>query len=244
MARKDSSGASAADGTAAPKQGRLKQFLAVYRLTARYDKKAPLLIFGTVVLVLAVSLTATFLLSGGWFSLVLGIVLSLMLALLAGLTVLTRRADKALFAQVEGKQGATSMALQSLRRGWTSSQEPVGADPRTGDLVFRAVGRPGIVLLVEGPLPRALRLAEAERKRHARVASGVPITVVHVGSGPDQTPLRKVAGRLTRLPRTLNAAEVSAVVKRLQALGGMRPPVPKGIDPMRARADRKAMRGR
>ena len=244
MARKDRSGASAVDGTAAPKQGRLKQFLAVYRLTARYDRKAPFLIVGVVLLVLAVSLTATFLLPGGWVGVLLGVVLSITLALLAGLTMLTRRADKALFAQVDGKQGATSMALQSLRRGWTTSQEPVGADPRTGDLVFRAVGRPGIVLLVEGPLPRTLRLAESERKRHSRVASGVPITTIHVGNGPDQTPLRKVAARVTRLPRTLNAAEVSAVVKRLQALGGMRPPVPKGIDPMRARADRKAMRGR
>ncbi len=72
----------------------------------------------------------------------------------------------------------------------------------------------------------------------------MPITVVHVGNGPDQTPLRKVAGRLTRLPRVLNSSEVSAVVKRLQALGGMRAPVPKGIDPFKARADRRSMRGR
>ena len=42
----------------------------------------------------------------------------------------------------------------------------------------------------------------------------------------------------------LTKDEASAVNKRLKALGGIRPPVPKGVDPTRARIDRKAMRGR
>jgi hypothetical protein len=37
---------------------------------------------------------------------------------------------------------------------------------------------------------------------------------------------------------------VSVVNKRLKSLGGMKPPIPKGIDPTRARVDRKAMRGK
>lgn len=239
MARKDST---ASDDPA--KQGRLKQFATVYRMTARYDKPAPLWICGSVALVLLVGIASTFLLSESLLSRALGTVSTVLVALMVGLLVLTRRADKALFAQVDGKQGATSIALQQLRRGWTTSQEPIGADPRNGDLVFRAVGRPGIVLFVEGPLPRVLRLADNEKKRHSRVASGVPIHVMYVGNGPDQTPLRKVSRRVMRLPRTLTSAEVSAVVKRMQALGGLRAPVPKGVDPFRARADRRAMRGR
>jgi hypothetical protein len=237
--RKDSPAADAPK-----KQGRLKQFAAVYRLTTQYDKAAPLWVFGSALLVLLVGIGLSLLLSGSIFTLVLGIISSVLTALLVGLFVLTRRADKALFAQVEGRQGGTAVVMQQLRRGWNTSEEPVAADPRTGDLVFRAVGKPGIVLLVEGPLPRVLRLAESEKKRHTRVASGVPVTVVYVGSGPDQTPLRKVSRRLMRMPRTLTAAEVSAVIKRMQALGGLRAPVPKGIDPYRARADRRAMRGR
>jgi hypothetical protein len=47
-----------------------------------------------------------------------------------------------------------------------------------------------------------------------------------------------------RLPRTLTPSEVSAVAKRMQALGGLRAPVPKGIDPFRVRANRGAARGR
>ena len=42
----------------------------------------------------------------------------------------------------------------------------------------------------------------------------------------------------------LTKEETSVVNKRLKSLGGMRPPIPKGIDPTRARVDRKAMRGK
>jgi hypothetical protein len=42
----------------------------------------------------------------------------------------------------------------------------------------------------------------------------------------------------------LTKEEVSAVNKRLKAMGGLRPPLPAGIDPNRVRMDRKAMRGR
>jgi hypothetical protein len=37
---------------------------------------------------------------------------------------------------------------------------------------------------------------------------------------------------------------VATVHKRLKALGGVRMPLPHGIDPSRARPDRRAMRGR
>jgi hypothetical protein len=43
---------------------------------------------------------------------------------------------------------------------------------------------------------------------------------------------------------SLTKQEAAAVNKRLKALGAARPPVPKGIDPLRARPDRKGLRGR
>ena len=49
-----------------------------------------------------------------------------------------------------------------------------------------------------------------------------------------------VSGRVV-LDLTL---EVGEVTKRLRALGGVRLPVPKGIDPYRVRPDRKGMKGR
>jgi len=46
------------------------------------------------------------------------------------------------------------------------------------------------------------------------------------------------------LKKTLTTAEVGQVAKRLQALGSTKMPIPKGVDPMKARPDRKGMRGR
>jgi hypothetical protein len=110
--------------------------------------------------------------------------------------------------------------------------------------VYRALGRPGIVLVGEGPDARRTKLLAQERKKVERVAPGVPVIAVVVGDGDDQVPVRKLSGKLTRMKPVLTKEEVSAVNKRLKSLGGLRPPVPAGMDPMRARVDRKAMRGR
>ena len=119
-----------------------------------------------------------------------------------------------------------------------------GGDP-PGDftsaaLVFRAIGRPGVVLVTEGPPPRATRLAESERKRVDRVAPNVPVHVLRTGDGEDEVPVRKLAKKIGRMRPELTKAEVDAVNKRLKALGGVKMPVPKGMDPTRARPDRKA----
>ena len=56
--------------------------------------------------------------------------------------------------------------------------------------------------------------------------------------------LRKLANTVRKLRPKLTKQEVSEVDKRLTSLGGVRLPIPKGIDPTRARPDRKGMRGR
>jgi hypothetical protein len=124
-------------------------------------------------------------------------------------------------------------------------EQPVAVDPRTQDVVFRAVGRPGIVLVAEGPSQRAGKLAEVERKRLNRVlGTNVPVTVILAGDGEGQVPLRKISGQVMRLKPAITKQEVSEVSKRLRALGGVRPPIPKGVDPTRVRPDRRAARGR
>jgi hypothetical protein len=227
--------------SAAPKKdGRLKQLLAVYRMTRGADPALPwwmLLGFaGPIVVGLAIGIAV----DHPWYVLVL----SVPLGFLAATFILARRAEKAAYAQISGQPGATGAALTSLRRGWTVEQEPVAFDQRTQDLVFRAVGRPGVVLVTEGPLPRVARLADNERKRTARLLPHVPVHVVHAGDGAEQVPLPKLTGKLTRLKPSLSKDEAAEVSRRLRALGGVRPPIPKGIDPTRLRPDRKAMRGR
>jgi hypothetical protein len=223
------------------KQGRVAQLWAVFKMTRQADPAVVWWMLLTFVGTLLGSFLIGLLSGHPIFVMVLGIPLGVTLALI----VMARRAEKAAYARFAGQPGASAMALQNLRRGWVVEENPVAVDPRTQDVVFRAVGRPGVVLVAEGPSQRAGKLADVERKRITRVLGGnVPVIVILSGDGDGQMPLRKISGHLTRLKPAITKDEVSEVAKRLRALGGLRPPIPKGVDPNRARPDRRATRGR
>ncbi len=171
-------------------------------------------------------------------------VLALPFAVLAAMFLMARRAEAAAYKQIEGQPGAAGAALRVLRRGWTVEENPVAIDPRTHDSVFRAIGRPGVVLVGDGPPHRISKLLGTEEKKLKRVLSGVPIHLVQAGDGEGQVPLPKVGRHVMKLKPTLTKDEVTVVLKRVKSMGGVKPPIPKGIDPMRARPDRKMMRGR
>ncbi len=233
----------AADSSAPKKQrfARLRQIWAIFQMTRRVD---PAVVWWMLLTFLAV--TAVGLLLGWWIGnpVLWGISFGV-LGFMVALIVMTRRAERAAFAQVAGQPGATAAALKNLRGGWNVEEAPVAVDPRTQDMVFRAVGRPGVALVTEGPLPRVTRLADQQVKHVKRlVGENVPVIVVHAGDGEGQVPLIKVARVLTRKRPELTKDQVSQVAKRLRALGGVKVPMPKGIDPTRARPDRRAMRGR
>lgn len=139
------------------------------------------------------------------------------------------------------------------KRGWYAGQEPVAVDAQRGvkitdmsgaSMVFRAVGRPGVVLIGEGPSGRVTKLLKAEEKKVARVVPGVPIHLWTAGDEDGQVPIRKIASKLTRMRPVLTKAETSMVNKRLKSLPGVRQGVPAGMDPTKMRVDRRAMRGR
>ena len=223
------------------KQGRWAQLRAVFVMTRQTDPAVVWWMLATAFGTIAVAFVIGFVIGHPIYVTVLGIPLGFMLALL----VMARRAERAAYARFAGQPGASAMALQNLRRGWVVEEQPVAVDPRTQDVVFRAVGRPGIVLVAEGPSQRAGKLAEVERKRLNRVlGTNVPVTVILAGDGEGQVPLRKISGQVMRLKPAITKQEVSEVSKRLRALGGVRPPIPKGVDPTRVRPDRRAARGR
>ncbi|MCG7286855.1 DUF4191 domain-containing protein [Cellulomonas sp. ACRRI] len=231
---------------AAPKPAKVKktrwyhQVWQAYQMTRQQDPAVTWLILGVFVGIVALGqVLGLFFLSWWWWLLV-----SIPFGLLGAMFTLTRRAERAAYARIEGQPGAALSALGTIRRGWTFAQEPVAVAPRTQDLVYRGVGRPGIVLIGEGPANRIGKLLESERKRTARVLQGVPITLIEVGREEGQVPLPQLARKVQRLKPQLTKAEVGEVVKRLQALGAVKMPVPKGVDPMRVRPDRKGMRGR
>jgi hypothetical protein len=155
--------------------------------------------------------------------------MGLMLALLAATIIFGRRAEKAAYSQVEGQPGAAAAALNMMRRGWTVT--PGVAVSRNQDLVHRAVGRPGVVLVGEGS-PRGVgNLLAAEKKKVTRFVPDVPVYEVQAGDEEGQVPLRKLNRHLGKLPRNLKKAQVIEVSRRLKALGAMNLPIPKGPMP-------------
>jgi hypothetical protein len=183
--------------------------------------------------VVAVSLIVGLLLNN-WIT---GLIIGIPLGFLAATFILSRRAERAAFAQIENQPGASGAALSTLKRGWITEEQPVAVNPRTQDAVFRAVGRPGVVLVAEGPTHRVRPLIEGERKKLARILPNVTIHVIETGRGDGQVPISQVAKKMNKLNNELTKTEVSAVSKRISSLG-TRLPIPKGVDPYKARPQR------
>jgi Domain of unknown function (DUF4191) len=244
MARKKDGDASSA--TQDKKQGRLSQIRDVYRVTKRSDPAIGwymlLAFLGTFAVFLIVGLILKMPVFLGIFGVLFGV--------LAATILMSRRAERAAYSQIEGQAGAAGAALSSIRRGWYTDREPVAADvARAGDIssaamVYRALGRPGVVLVGEGPTGRVQKLLATEKKRVERVAPGVPVTVFRVGNREDEIPLAKIASKVQRLKPKITKDEMAMVNKRLKALGGLRAPLPPGVDPTKARMDRRALRGK
>lgn len=211
-----------------------------YQMTRKVDPAVTWWLIASFLIVMAIALVIGILVNQVIYLLIVG----LPFALLAPLVILVRRTEAAAYRSIEGQPGASLSALRTIRRGWEFGDEPVAMDPRTQDLVFRGVGRAGVVLIGEGPPHRVQKLLDAERKRVNRVLPKVPVTLIQCGDAEGQVPLAKLARRVRRLRPVLDKQSTSEVTKRLRALGGARLPVPKGIDPLKARPDRKGMRGR
>ncbi len=215
------------------KPSRLKQIGEVYKMTRRHDPMVPWVMLLAFLGVVAASLLVGFLLDN-WIT---GLIIGITLGVLAATLILSRRAERAAFAQIENQPGASGAALGTLKRGWIVEEQPVAVNPRTQDAVFRAIGRPGVVLVTEGPSARVKPLVDAERKRLSRILPNVSIHVIESGRGEGQVPISQVAKKMGKLKNELTKIEVSAVSKRISSLGS-RLPIPKGIDPFKARPNR------
>ena len=132
---------------------------------------------------------------------------------------------------------------QSIRNGWAFEENPEAVDNKGRAVVFRGVGKTGIVLIAEGDGP-AHRLVDTATKRITKLVPGVPVRPIYVGKGQGQVKLTKLTKEIRKGKTVLSRGERDKVTARLHAIGGARLPVPKGVDPMRARPDRKALRGK
>jgi hypothetical protein len=215
------------------KPGRLKQIVLTYKMTRRADPKIGWILAGVGLGVFAVLLAVGFLLGHPVYAGILGFVVGL----LAVAVIFGRRAERSAFGQMEGQPGAAAAVLENIK-GWTVT--PAVAMNRQQDVVHRAVGRPGVVLVGEGNPNRLRSLLSSEKKRMARVVSDVPVHDFVVGDGEGQVPLTKLRTTLVKLPRTLQGAQVTQVNDRLRALGDLMSnmPVPKGPMPKGMRMPR------
>ena len=168
------------------------------------------------------------------------LLLALPLALLAGTYWFSRRAMRAAYTQIDGQPGAAAAVIQSMRGGnWLVT--PAVAANKNQDLINRVVGKPGVVLVSEGPSSRVVPMLANERKRTARWLPEVPIYEIQVGNDEGQVPLMKLQSALNKLPRNLRGGEVTEIRRRLDALGNAATsmPIPKGPMPTSARQVRR-----
>ncbi|MFH8615829.1 DUF4191 domain-containing protein [Streptomyces sp. NPDC017979] len=219
---------------AAANPGRLKQIALTYKMTRKADPKVGLIIAAVGIVTFGVFLGFGYLIG---FPVYLGI-LGFLFALLAAAIVFGRRAERAAFGQMEGQPGAAAAVLQNVGRGWTTT--PAVAMNRNQDVVHRAVGRAGIVLVAEGNPNRLKTLLAAEKKKMARIAMDVPVHDIVVGNDEGQVPLKKVRTTMLKLPRVLSGPQVTATNDRLRALGDLMSnmPMPKGPLPKNMRMPR------
>ena len=206
--------------------GRLKQIRMVAKLVNQQNKRALPITFGAAAAIIVVFVLVGLLTGLGAFLIPLGVLLGVVTAMV----LFGRFAQAAQYSAIDGQLGAAAAVLQNMRGDWTVT--PAIAGNRTMDVVHRAVGKPGVVLVGEGVPSRVSALITAERKRTERVAHGVPIHEFQVGSGEGQIPVSKLQRKITTLPRTLRPTAVSDLNYRLKALQPTmqmpKGPIPKG----------------
>jgi Domain of unknown function (DUF4191) len=199
----------------------------VAKLVNQQNKRALPIVFGS-----AVGIIVVFVLLGLFVGPIgLFIPLGVLLGLMTGMILFGRFAQQAQYRAIDGQIGAAVAIMQSMRRGnWTVT--PAVAGNRTMDVVHRAVGRPGVVLIGEGVPTRVAALIAAERKKTERVAHGVPIHEFQVGNNEGQLPVSKLQRKLTTLRPALKPTAVSDLNYRLKALQPSiqmpKGPLPKG----------------
>lgn len=163
---------------------------------------------------------------------------ALFVALLAGMIVLNMRTSKVVNKEAIGKPGAAYALIDGIR-GWQVT--PGVAALSETQMVHRAVGKAGVVLLGEGG-GKVRKLLGQEKKRISRVVGSTPVYTFMVGeTANDDFSVTEVRKRLMKLPKNIDSKAANHIAKRLDALGiGMA--IPKGPIPTSANAGKGARR--
>jgi hypothetical protein len=154
------------------------------------------------------------------------------LALLAAMFFFSFVANRAAYSSIEGVAGAGASVMMAIRRGFTTT--PMVAVNKQQDMVHRAVGRAGVVLVGEGSNGVRLMLTD-EAKKVERFVPGVPVTTLIVGDGEGRVAINKLQRTMKKLPNKISKTQMREVRNRLKAVGGFNMPIPKGPMPKNMR---------
>lgn len=220
--------------------GIFSQIKGIYSFTAETYKWLPYLMVGMLIIGIGLGVLVAFLIGAtAWWSILLWAITGLMFGIMAAMFTLTRLSTGVMYQRIDGRPGAVGQVIStSLGRRWQASEIPVGVNPRTQEAVYRAIGRGGIVIVGEGARGRLTRLVNEERSRAQRVAHGVPVNIYYVGHGEDDVQIKNLAKTIKSLPKAIDNRTMAAVIKRIDSVSAGILPIPKGIDPNRARAPR------
>jgi hypothetical protein len=215
MSRKSESADPAVTSNAAEdlaKAGRLKQIRMVAGLVHKANPRAMPIVIGSGVATLVILVVVGLLTNFAAFLIPLGVLLGVLVSMI----LFGRFAQSTQYSAIEGQPGAAAAVLENMRGSWTVT--PAVSANRNMDVVHRAVGKPGVILVGEGSPSRLAGLLAAEKKRVSRVAYEVPIIEFQVGTEEGQVPISKLQRKIMRLPRQLKPEAISDLNHRLKAL--------------------------
>ena len=204
-----------------------------YRMAKQYDPKLGWILMG----ILVVGLAAFIALGAVTGNMITWVIVGVSTVLVIVSIVFSRRAMRSAYKSIEGEPGAAVAIVQNMTKAGWGITAGVAAN-KNQDLVHRAVGRPGIVLIGEGTSPALTGLLASEHKRTKRFVADAPISELVVGNEEGQVPIAKLDRHLRKMPRVLAPGEVTTLRKRLDALAAAPIPIPKGPMPKSGRIPR------
>jgi hypothetical protein len=222
----------------AQEPGRIRQIFDVLVLVIKRDRLAIIwLVLATLGPIAAGIVFAIVGTGGEPISFVVSIIFGVLAGVLGFLIVLGQLTQRLMYSNLQGQPGAVSALIKNqLRRSWRGNDTPIRMN-KSQDIVYRVVGRPGVVIVSEGVRSRVAPLVEDARKEVQRIVPGVPVNLLHVGS--DGLTLKEFFPALYKMKGRVRAAEIVVVSNRLNSIAKTPASMmPKGIDPTKMRAPR------
>lgn len=224
------------------KPGRMRQLWRIYKITAKKDPTSVWLALLGFLSAIAVGFIIGSLTSSiGSFSFWLWIVTGSTTGLLIGMVVMSKRAERNAYMQIEGQAGAVGAVLDSqIKKRWRAQSTPVAVNAKSREAIYRMIGPAGVVLIGEGSSPRVQQMLEDESRKISRSVPGVTVHKLRVNVDQGGIRLHALLKNVYKLKKSINRSEVTAVSNRLAALSGNTAmPIPKGIDPNKIRAPKR-----